>query len=305
MRSPARPISSPQSTRRSWTRTCSSASSAKAFASPMATTAPAGSSCTRRAAAAITSTSAAPISSRKARSAWRSSRTWSACCQGRISSCSPPATRARRRSWRSSSARRSPRASGRSGDSAKARSCATCSRAPRSPAFGSSPAASRNAASTPSTSRCRSRPPRSEIGVRALFKSGSDPDLGLQQHFAEYLALLDEPERFVRLRERELLVDDRLELALGDEREQLLQIVAHEAVRAEHLDLEGPDVAQVFLGIEARGGAAGEHLAAPVHRFQRWHPGVAAGEVDHHIHAAFEFAPVRLRVLGVHPLHEI
>ena len=45
----------------------------------------------------------------------------------------------------------------RSGASAKARSCATCSCARRNRASGSSPAASPSAASTPSTSPCRSR----------------------------------------------------------------------------------------------------------------------------------------------------
>ena len=79
----------------------------------------------------------------------------------------------------------------------------------------------------------------------------------------------------------------------------------HEAVRSQHLDLERPDVAQVFLGIEAGGRAAGEHLAAAMHGPERRHPGVAAGEVDHHVDAAFESAPVRLAVLGVDPFHEI
>ena len=109
----------------------------------------------------------------------------------------------------------------------------------------------------------------------------------------------------MHLRERQLLVDDRLEPALLDQGEELHQVLAHEAVRAEHLDLEGPDVAQVFLRIEAGGGTASEHLAAAMHDLERRHPGVAAGEVDDDVDAAFELAPVRLRVLGVHPLHEI
>ena len=53
--------------------------------------------------------------------------------------------------------RRRRTASARSGASATARSCATCIPARRSPACGSSPAASRNAASTRNIWRCRSR----------------------------------------------------------------------------------------------------------------------------------------------------
>src|SRR5260370_28757061 len=51
-------------------------------------------------------------------------------------------------------------ASVRFGGSATDKNCATCSREPRSQAFGSSPAASPNAASTRNISRCRSRPAR-------------------------------------------------------------------------------------------------------------------------------------------------
>jgi len=49
-------------------------------------------------------------------------------------------------------------ASVRFGDSAMDKNCATCSREPRSRAFGSSQAASRNAASTRNISAYRSRP---------------------------------------------------------------------------------------------------------------------------------------------------
>ena len=65
---------------------------------------------------------------------------------------------ARRKNWCANcSATKSPSASARSGALATTRNCATCSRAPRSPASGSSPAASRNAGSTRNIWRCRSR----------------------------------------------------------------------------------------------------------------------------------------------------
>src|SRR4030095_4934769 len=127
--------------------------------------------------------------------------------------------------------------------------------------------------------------------------------LGFERHLAEDLALLDQSECLVHFRERQRLVHDRPELPLADELEERAEVLAHEAVRSQHLDLEGPDVAQVFLRVEARGRAAGEHLAATVHRPERGHPGVPAGEVDHHVDAAFEPAPVGLAVLRVDPLH--
>ena len=62
-------------------------------------------------------------------------------------------------------------ASARSGALATSRNCATCIRAPASPASGSSPAASRNAGSAQNTWRCRSR--RSRKGCcRATWDRG-------------------------------------------------------------------------------------------------------------------------------------
>ena len=72
-------------------------------------------------------------------------------------SCWRPATSGRKNWCASCSATRSSSASARSGALARRRSCATCIRAPASPACGSSPAASRNAASARNISRCRSR----------------------------------------------------------------------------------------------------------------------------------------------------
>jgi hypothetical protein len=61
--------------------------------------------------------------------------------------------------------------SARSGDLAMARSCATCSYAPRSRACGSSPAVSLNAGFTPSISACRSRPARRACYPACAHKS--------------------------------------------------------------------------------------------------------------------------------------
>src|SRR5262245_54834832 len=90
-----------------------------------------------------------------------------------------------------------------------------------------------------------------------------------EHDLAEDLALLDEAERLVHLRERQRLVDDGLELALADEVEERGEVLAHEAVRSQHLDLERPDVAQVFLRVEAGRRSAGEDLAAAMHGPER------------------------------------
>ena len=94
---------------------------------------------------------------RRARSASRSTASSRPCCPAPTSWSWRRAGRARKRSWPGFSARGSRRGSARSGDSARTRSCATCSAAPRSRACGSSPAASRSAGSTRAISRYRSR----------------------------------------------------------------------------------------------------------------------------------------------------
>src|SRR6266849_1812819 len=83
--------------------------------------------------------------------ALRLPRTWS---------CWQAATKDRSIWFASCSATMLPLASAPSGDSAMNRSCATCSRAPRSRACGSSPGVSPSAACTRSISRCTSRPAR-------------------------------------------------------------------------------------------------------------------------------------------------
>src|SRR5262245_55428460 len=82
---------------------------------------------------------------------------------------------------------------------------------------------------------------------RTAVKAARKRMLWPEHDLAEDLALLDQAERLVHLRERQRLVHDGFELALADEVEERAEVLAHEAVRSQHLDLEGPDVAQVFL----------------------------------------------------------
>ena len=79
--------------------------------------------------------------------------------------------------------------------------------------------------------------------------------------FADDFAVLDQPQAFGGLFEREHLVDHRLHAALRDQLHQALEIVVVEAVGADDLELETPDVAQVFLRIVTGGGATDKDLA--------------------------------------------
>src|SRR5262245_17516034 len=133
----------------------------------------------------------------------------------------------------------------------------------------------------------------------AVTESRSDNDL------PEDLAVLDQPEPLGRFFERQHVVYDRLHAAFPDQAHQRLQVVVVEAVRADDLQLEAPDVAQVFLRVVARGRAANEHLAAALHAAQRRRPGVAAGEVDDHVHAALVGAPLRFAVFLDRPFREV
>src|SRR5665213_1674369 len=114
---------------------------------------------------------------------------------------------------------------------------------------------------------------------------------------AEDLAVLDQAQAVARLRERQHLVDYRLDPAAVDQRHQRRQVVVVEAVRPDHIELEAPDVAQVFLGIVPRGCAAHQRLAAALEALERGNPGIAAGKVDDHVDTAVVAAPFRLAVL--------
>src|ERR1700716_2636303 len=130
----------------------------------------------------------------------------------------------------------------------------------------------------------------SSLIARLLRASWRDHDL------ADDLAILDETEPLARLLQRQHLVDDRPHLPLCDELHQRLQIVVVEAVRAEDFELEAPDVAQVLLRVVPRSRAADQELAAALEAAQRRMPGVAAGEIDHHVDAAVVAAALRLAV---------
>src|SRR5262249_29151678 len=66
-----------------------------------------------------------------------------------------------------------------------------------------------------------------------------------------------------------------------------------------------PDVTEIFFRIVARGRAADEEFAAALQAAQRREPGVAAGEIDHHLDAALISAPLRLAVLLHRPFREV
>src|SRR5215472_6799408 len=136
----------------------------------------------------------------------------------------------------------------------------------------------------------------SKISHRALRR---DHDL------ADHLAVLDQPQAFLCLIEREHPVDHRLDLARRDEVHQALEIVVIEAVRANDLELEAPHIAQILLGVVAGGRAADQELAAALEAAQRGMPGVAAGEIDHHVDAALEAAALRLAVFLDRPAGKV
>src|SRR5205085_11000496 len=118
-------------------------------------------------------------------------------------------------------------------------------------------------------------------------------------------AVLDQAQPFARLLERQHLVDHRLHSAAADQLHQPLEIVVVEAVRADDLELEAPHVAQILFWIVAGGGAADEQLAASLEAAQRWHPGVAAGEIDHHVDAALVAPALRLAVFVDRPFRPV
>src|SRR5437867_3409376 len=129
--------------------------------------------------------------------------------------------------------------------------------------------------------------------------------LGSDNHFTNHLAVLDQPQPLAGLIERQHLVDHWLHLALLDQIHQALQVLVVEAVRADDLELEAPDVAQIFLRIIAGGRAANEKLATALEAAQRRMPGVPAGEVDHHVDAAFVAPPLRLAVFLDRPFRPV
>src|SRR6266568_428739 len=101
-------------------------------------------------------------------------------------------------------------------------------------------------------------------------------------------------------RQRQLAVDDGLELARADQVQQRGQVISHPAIGAADVELEGPDETQVLLGIEAGGGPASQDSTLPAQRLEGGYPGVTTGEVDNDVDTAIEAAPMRLAVLGVY-----
>src|SRR5262245_29644812 len=128
---------------------------------------------------------------------------------------------------------------------------------------------------------------------------------GSDNHLPDHLAVLDQPQSFARLTERQHLVDHRLHLALLDQIHQALQVLVIEAVRADDLELEAPDVAQILLRVVAGGRAANEQLAAALEAAQRRMPGIPAGEVDHDVDAALVAPPLRLAVFLDRPFRPV
>src|SRR5262249_23748430 len=71
------------------------------------------------------------------------------------------------------------------------------------------------------------------------------------------------------------------------------------------LQLEAPDVAQVLFRVVAGGGTAHQELAAALEAPERRLPGRPAGEVDHHVDAAFVRTSLRLAIALDRPLGEV
>ena len=99
----------------------------------------------------------------------------------------------------------------------------------------------------------------------------------------------------------------RVQSALPHHLQQRHDVAALPAVRAADLQLERPDEADVLLRIVTRGRAAGQQPAADLQAAHRLHPGVAAGEVHHHIETVADIrtAPRRLAVQRIDLLHEV
>ena len=96
-------------------------------------------------------------------------------------------------------------------------------------------------------------------------------------------------------------------LPLPHHLQQRLDVAALPAIGTADLQLERPDEADILLRIVARGGAAGEQSTAHLQAAHRLHPGIAAGEVHHHVEpvAGIRPAPRRLAVQRLDLLHEV
>src|SRR5437660_11690061 len=110
--------------------------------------------------------------------------------------------------------------------------------------------------------------------------------LGSHHHLADDLAVLDQPQPFARLLERQHLVDHRLHLALLDQLHQASQVLVVEAVRADQLELSAPDVCQAFIRFISSGAPADQDPAATLETAQRLVTGLPASEADHDIAAS-------------------
>jgi hypothetical protein len=127
----------------------------------------------------------------------------------------------------------------------------------------------------------------------------------LDDHLADDLALLEQTQTLARLFQGEHAVDDGAELSIADHLEEHLEVGARPAVGSEDLELVRPDVAAVGPGIEPRGGAAGEHATTAAKALHGGHPGVPAGVVDDHVHAARGGATGRLAEEPVNLGHHV